>query len=278
MNKVIGSIISFLISTFSIFNIEEIPQTENIDNEQNDQIISNVLDITDIKIDMEDIQPKKIENTTTTTNSNSSTTDWWAYPSNIKKTVRSGNDLLVLVNKEYQLPSSYAPSDLVKVGDDVIRRGSSYYLRSIVINDLKALVNAAESDGIDLSIVSAYRSYSTQASTYQYWVNYNNGCIPCADRISARAGHSQHQLGTTLDFSSNEVNDSLGTKFADTKASDWLKANAYKYGFVIGFPQGYESVTGYSYEAWHYRYIGKTNALEMKNSGKILEIYLRGKN
>ena len=164
------------------------------------------------------------------------------------------------------------------VGDSVIRRGDSYYLRSIVINDLTDLVNAAESDGIDLSIVSAYRSYSTQASTYQYWVNYNNGCVSCADKISARAGHSQHQLGTTLDFSSSEVSDSLGIRFADTKASAWLVKNAYKYGFVLSFPQGYESVTGYSYEAWHYRYIGKTNALEMKNSGMILENYLQSKN
>jgi D-alanyl-D-alanine carboxypeptidase len=176
------------------------------------------------------------------------------------------------------LPSTYAPSDLVIVGEEVIRRGSNYYLRSIIINDLKEMVNAAKSDGIDLSIVSAYRSYSTQQSTYNYWVAYNSGCVSCADRVSARAGHSQHQLGTTLDFSSSEVNDSLGIKFGDTKASAWLKDNAYKYGFVISFPQGYESVTGFSYEPWHYRYIGKVNAQEMKNSGMILEIYLRGKN
>lgn len=237
---------------------------------------NQVIDIEDINIQT-DLQPEKVQ-TSIITSSPSAASNWWEYPDDIKSVIRNGNDLLVLVNKEYKLPSTYAPSDLVKVGDSVIRRGDKYYLRSIVINDLKSLVSDAKNDDIDLSIVSAYRSYSTQASTYQYWVNYNNGCVACADKISARAGHSQHQLGTTLDFSSNEVSDELGIRFADTKASDWLAKNAYKYGFVISFPQGYESVTGYSYEAWHYRYIGRTNALEMKNSGMILEKYLQSKN
>ena len=204
--------------------------------------------------------------------------NWWDYQDNIKECTKSGDDLLVLVNKEFKLPSTYTPSDLVTVGESVIRRGSSYQLRSIVINDLKNLVSDAKNDGIDLSVVSAYRSYSTQASTYQYWVNYNGGCVSCADKISARAGHSQHQLGTTLDFSSSEINDALGIKFGDTKASEWLKENAYKYGFALGFPQGSESITGYSYEPWHYRYIGKDNSSEMRNSGMILENYLRNVN
>jgi D-alanyl-D-alanine carboxypeptidase len=85
-------------------------------------------------------------------------------------------------------------------------------------------------------------------------------------------------LGTTLDFSSNEISDSLGIKFDNTKASDWLKENAYNYGFVLSFPQGYENTTGFSYEPWHYRYIGRADALLMKNSGMILEEYLRSKN
>jgi len=276
MEKIISSIITFLFSTLSVFNVTDLPLNEDI-------VYSEKLELTDFNqiamvenINIEDIQPEKVVSATTSTTTNSS--NWWEYPDDIKTTTRSGNDLLVLVNKEYQLSSSYIPSDLVKVGESIIRRGDGYYLRSIIINDLRALVSNAKSDGIDLSIVSAYRSYSTQASTYQYWVNYNNGCVSCADRISARAGHSQHQLGTTLDFSSSEVNDELGIRFADTKASDWLVKNAYKYGFVIGFPQGYESVTGYSYEAWHYRYIGKSNASEMKSSGMILENYLQSKN
>ena len=125
---------------------------------------------------------------------------------------------------------------------------------------------------------SGYRSYQDQLSTYNYWLRYNGNNADYADRVSARAGHSQHQLGTAIDFSTSEIQDGIGGQFAPTKAAKWLEENAYKYGFVISFPRGYESVTGYNYESWHYRYIGKANAQEMVNSGKILEIYLREKN
>lgn len=203
---------------------------------------------------------------------------WWTYPEDIKMATRDSNDLLVLVNKEYKLPSTYAPTDLVSVSQSGILRGENYLLRSIIINDLKSLVQASSAEGLTLSIVSGYRPYSTQVTTYNYWVSYNGGNVDAADKISARAGHSQHQLGTTLDFSSTEVNNKLGVLFNNTQASAWLKENAYKYGFAIGYPQGYENITGYSYESWHYRYIGKAYAKEMHDSGMILETYLRTKN
>lgn len=206
-----------------------------------------------------------------------STKNWWEYPTNIKNVSKSGDDLLVLVNKEYRLPSNYAPKDLVLAETSGIRvkvKGA-YYVRSILIEDLKGLVAQAKKDGVDISVISAYRSYSTQASTYQYWVNYNNGCVSCADKISARPGHSQHQLGTAIDFSSSEIGDRLGSEFDGTKASAWLLANGWRYGFVIAYPKGYESVTGYSHESWHYRYIGKANAASMRSSGEILEVWLR---
>lgn len=211
-------------------------------------------------------------------NSSGSVSGWWSYPDDIKECTRDGNDLLVLVNKEYRLPSTYAPKDLVSASGSGIVSGNSYYLRSIVINDLKNLVNDAKSDGITLTIVSGYRSYSTQLSTYNSWLKKNNYDVDYVDTFSARAGHSQHQLGTAIDFSSTEVWGDNWSLFEKTKASDWLAKNAYRYGFVISFPKGYESVTGYKYESWHYRYIGKSNALEMVNSGMILERYLESKN
>lgn len=223
-------------------------------------------------------QAKKAEIYYPDTSQASITTGWWSYSKDIKVATRDGNDLLVLVNKEYKLPSTYAPSDLVKASNSGIRRGDSYYLRNVLIPDLRDMVNAMSSEGIDISIVSGYRSYATQESTYNYWLSKNNNNVDYVDTFSARAGHSQHQLGTAMDFSSSEINDALGDSFANTRASKWLVSNAYKYGFVISFPLGYESVTGYKYESWHYRYIGKGNAQEMVNSGKILENYLRGKN
>ena len=200
---------------------------------------------------------------------------WWEYPNVIYTTKRSGDDLLVLVNKQYKLPSSYAPRDLVKADKSGIRRGAGYYLRSIVIPDLTKMINDAQSEGVDLSIVSGYRSYQTQIDTYNYWLKMNNGDTALVDTFSARAGHSQHQLGTVIDFSTSEINDKLGDEFSNTKASMWLSKNAYKYGFVISYPKGYENITGYKHESWHYRYIGVDNAQNMVNSGKILELYLR---
>ncbi|MGI6443477.1 MAG: M15 family metallopeptidase [Candidatus Dojkabacteria bacterium] len=204
--------------------------------------------------------------------------NWWSYPTDIKPTKRHGDDLLVLVNKEYVLSADYVPADLVSAAKSGIRKGNQHMVRNIVIADLTELVKAANNDGIDLSIRSGYRSYSTQVSTYQYWLRYNNKVADNADKVSARAGHSQHQLGTAIDFSTSEIQDGIGGRFHTTKAAKWLEENAWCYGFVISFPQGYESVTGYNYESWHYRYIGKDNALEMINSGKILEVYLREKN
>ena len=203
---------------------------------------------------------------------------WWEYPSTIYPTKRNGDDLLVLVNKQYKLPSSYAPKDLVKASKSGIRRGENYYLRSIVVPDLTRMITDAKSEGVDLSIVSGYRSYQTQIDTYNYWLKMNNGNTNLVDTFSARAGHSQHQLGTAIDFSTNEIRDRLGDEFSNTKASKWLSQNAYKYGFVISYPKGYENITGYKHESWHYRYIGVENAQNMINLGKILELYLRDYN
>ena len=203
---------------------------------------------------------------------------WWEYPDTIYPTKRNGDDLLVLVNKQYKLPSSYAPKDLVKASKSGIRRGENYYLRNIVIPDLTRMITDAKLEGVDLSIVSGYRSYQTQIDTYNYWLKMNNGNTNLVDTFSARAGHSQHQLGTAIDFSTNEIRDKLGDEFSNTKASKWLSQNAYKYGFVISYPKGYENITGYKHESWHYRYIGVENAKSMLNSREILELYLRSYN
>lgn len=241
--------------------------------EDNTPINSNVSMVE--AIDISNVSPVKVGKSTTVV---STSTGWWTYPSTILNVTRNGNDLLVLVNKKYKLPSDYVPEDLVNASQSGIKNGSSYMLRKILIGDLKNLVSDALSDGITLSMVSGYRSYSTQVSTYNYWLSVNNGNVDATDKISARPGHSQHQLGTTVDFSSTEIASGSFSLFKDTLASKWLYNNAWKYGFVISYPYGYESITGYSYESWHYRYIGKVYASEMHSRGIILELYLEGKN
>ena len=81
-----------------------------------------------------------------------------------------------------------------------------------------------------------------------------------------------------MDFSTNEIKDELGDAFTGTKAELWLRDNAWKYGFSISYPIGFESTTGYSHESWHYRYIGKVNAKELEESGLILSKFLDTKN
>jgi D-alanyl-D-alanine carboxypeptidase len=274
MGKIISAIIAFILSanTYTVVYTQE--SREEI--EQTAIITEDIVQETP----EEEISPVKAVTRSSVATSN--TSSWWNYPSDIKGVTRSGDDLLVLVNKEYQLPSTYAPTDLVSICSNVTNlrcvNNTNFLIRNILISDLQEMVNAATQDGMDLSIRSAYRSYATQQSTYNYWLSVNGGNVGVTDQISARPGHSQHQLGTTLDFSSGEINDGLGGTFASTQASKWLADNAWKYGFVIGYPAGYESVTGYMYESWHYRYIGKANAQEMINSGMILELYLRSKN
>jgi LAS superfamily LD-carboxypeptidase LdcB len=220
-----------------------------------------------------------IEHGRQTGQSSSTTGNYWEYPSTILPCTKSGDDLLVLVNKSYQLPATYSPSDLVPIENSGIRTTrSSLTVRTIIISSLSDLNTSAQAQGIDLAILSAYRSYDTQQTTYSYWVSYNGGSIDAADRVSARPGHSQHQLGTAVDFTTSEISDQLGQQFADTAAGRWLAEHAWEYGFALAYPLGAESITGYSYEPWHFRYIGIENAAEWHGSGDTLEGWLRREN
>ena len=123
---------------------------------------------------------------------------------------------------------------------------------------------AAAADGINLYISSGYRSYGTQKSLYgSYKSMYGRST---ADVFSARPGHSEHQSGLALDL--NIVKD----WFAGTKEAKWLSRNCWKYGFVIRYPEGKSYNTGYKYEPWHVRYVGKTLAEKLYNGGKWLSM------
>lgn len=200
--------------------------------------------------------------------------NWAAYPDEIVPVKGDPNNLLVLVNKKFQLPSDYEPDDLVDLGSTGIPGSSGKLGRKVIIEQLTALGEAAEKDGIDLAIKSAYRSYNTQVSTYNYWVSVEDGNSAKADEYSARPGHSQHQLGTTIDFTSPECNYCIGNEFSNTKASRWLSNNARKYGFVISYPNEGEFFTGYQAESWHYRFIGVENAVCHRDSNLVLDLWL----
>jgi D-alanyl-D-alanine carboxypeptidase len=170
-----------------------------------------------------------------------------------------------LVDTIYRLPSTYAPSDLV----DTSKAGltSGYYVRSLAIADLTVMAADAKDDGAPLAIVSAYRSYATQVSTFQYWVNQ----VGYAQALlaSARPGHSEHQMGTAIDFKSyGGAVPWTVADWAKTPAGAWMAANAWKYGWVMSYPAASSpSVTCYEYEPWHYRYVGRTTAAAIHDSG-----------
>ncbi len=182
-------------------------------------------------------------------------TNWWSYPSVIEEIPVDQVSLNVVMNKSRKLSASYAPTDLVILQSmPGIRVNKTLYVRSIIVEPLRQLGAAATAEGIDLSVISAYRSYATQQGTYQYWVNYNGGNVNAADQVSARPGHSEHQLGTTVDFSTSEIGDAIGSQFNSAKANSWLLNNAPRFGFKLSYPAGQETVTGFAHEGWHWRY------------------------
>ncbi len=166
-----------------------------------------------------------------------------------------------LLDYTFRLPSSYAPGDLRSTADAGLNGGHS--VRAHVIADLKAMATAARNAGARLAVQSAYRSYSTQQATFDSWVRKHGYAV--ALKESARAGHSEHQLGTSLDFKSYggiapwDVAD-----WGTTKAGAWMRANAWKYGFVLSYPKGKTSVTCYIYEPWHWRYVGRERAEQIR--------------
>ena len=153
-----------------------------------------------------------------------------------------------LVDKQHSLPKDYVPDDLVTLeegGYQLVRKGS---LRRVAAESLGKMSAAARADGIVLVISSTYRPYDYQVTVYNRNVQVLGKKE--ADRESARPGFSQHQTGLVVDF--YPVTDLL----AKTRAGRWLATNASRFGWSISYPSGYEAVTGYKWENWHYRYVG----------------------
>ena len=166
------------------------------------------------------------------------------------------SSLWVVVNKTRQLnPKNYAPplAALNLPGGGQMRPEAAAALQQLFA-DYQAQT------GAQLKVVSAYRSYTTQVSTYNGWVSRLGQAQ--ADRQSARPGFSEHQTGLAVD-----INTGADQGFGATPAGMWLAANCYKYGFIVRYPDGLEAITGYEYEPWHVRYIGVALATEMHATG-----------
>jgi D-alanyl-D-alanine carboxypeptidase len=174
------------------------------------------------------------------------------------------------VDPIWGLPESYVPPDLVPVSRAGIVGGGT--IRELVVDDLAALADAADAAGVPLAVQSAYRSHARQAAVFAEWVASSGEAE--ALRFSARPGHSEHQLGTTLDLRAAAGPAPWRVAFAARPTGRWLAAHSWEFGFVVSYPEGMEARTCYGAEAWHVRYVGRDEAAAVAASGLTLREWL----
>lgn len=184
-------------------------------------------------------------------------------------------ELTALVNKNYQLPEDFKPTDLVVLdvayANEVLGE-SQTMLRKEAASQAVKMFNQAKKEGLVLLAKSGFRSYNTQAQLYNDYVAKDGK--EQADTYSARPGHSEHQLGLALDITSDSVYRELTVEFGKTKEGRWLQENAHKFGFIVRYPEGKEHLTGFQYEPWHVRYVGVSVAEEIYEKSLLLEDYI----
>lgn len=218
---------------------------------------------------------------------------------------------LLLANKEYSLTSAYEPSALTELPNEIVaewHRAAGLYLEERTAAALLFMLAEMKAAGVtDIQVTSAYRSYERQRQLFQQYVNEEQRGISeeayeyfgteyiktnyldrgiqrltkdDAEKVvlsySAYPGTSEHQTGLCVDFITSTMNGKLNEKFATTEAFAWLKDNAYRFGFILRYPDGKESITGYSYEPWHYRFVGREAATDIHFGNLTLEQYLSG--
>lgn len=184
--------------------------------------------------------------------------------------VNKASSIWVVVNKGRILPVDHVPD--LTVPNASLRysaASSEMRLKTDAANALEQLFTRAANDKIYLRLASGYRSYYTQATIYAREVRTYGQ--KQADRQSAGAGHSEHQTGLAADLAPKDGRCEIADCFADTAEGKWLAKNSYKDGFILRYPDGKEDETGYRYEPWHFRYVGKALAAEINKTAQTLE-------
>jgi len=170
----------------------------------------------------------------------------------------SASSLQVVVNKHRQLnPAAYVPGQLVRV--------QAERLRAPAADAYKQFAKAAKAAGVNVMPISGYRSFSEQASLYDSYVRQYGQAT--ADTLAARPGYSEHQTGLAMDIGNASGTCALQACFANTPAGRWAAEHGWEYGFIIRYPAGAQAITGYTYEPWHLRYVGKVIAEDMQSTG-----------
>ena len=250
----IGDIISIVNSNYDLMNYPASGLLANLVKEK-DYINANVARYLDYG-NSHDVNSKKIISIV------NSKADLEFYSESYDSNLNDNN--LILVNKFYHLKEDYVPNDLVTLSGQY-NKGANNKMRKDAALAFMEMVDAAKLDNIILYNMSAYRDYNYQVNLYNKYIQRDGK--EAADKYSARPGYSEHQSGLCSDL--NNISDS----FDGTDEAIWLKNNAYKYGFILRFPKDKEDITGYKYEPWHYRYVGKDAAKIIYDDDITLEEY-----
>lgn len=183
------------------------------------------------------------------------------------KMVKNPTNILVLVNKNHKLDKSYIPPDLYAI--DIQYANEDQHVRKEVKRAFEALSKDAKELGYRIVASSTYRSYTYQETLYNYYVDKKG--LQYADSCSARKGHSEHQTGLSIDVEGSGKDYDF---FEKDPEFPWMRDNAYKYGFILRYPKEKSNITGFKYEPWHYRYVGKKVAREVFIEEITLEEYI----
>ncbi len=172
-----------------------------------------------------------------------------------------------LVNRQHSVNEYFVPQTRKVIGP-----GMSQTMRDDAATALEEMFAAAKEEGYSLAIVSGYRSYSKQSTIYAR-KKATTGSVEKADEYVARPGTSEHQLGLAMDLA-RKGSSQLNSNFGKTEEGQWVYANAHRFGFIVRYLEGYEEITGYNYEPWHVRYVGKEHAEAIYESGVPMETYM----
>lgn len=189
-----------------------------------------------------------------------------------KNIIQNPANELALVNKLFGLPEEYIPEDLVRAdvafsfGDQKVQKS---LLRKEAADALEQMFAAANKDGMELFAVSGYRSFSRQNQVFIAEVKRSGE--EKAVQAVAFPGNSEHQTGLAMDISSRSAGFGLTEQFGTTAEGMWLAENAHRFGYILRYPKGKEEVTGYKYEPWHFRYVGKEAATDIYENNWTLE-------
>lgn len=177
----------------------------------------------------------------------------------------------ILVDTERSLPPGYGPTDLRNISDAGFPFTPGAALRGFVMDDLRAMREAAIANGTPIGIIAAFRSHAQQVDLFARRVD-SMGSSEAGSRV-ARPGHSEHQLGTTIDVTTEGATD-VDQSWAASPTGQWVASHAHKYGFIISYPARAERRTCYDFEPWHLRYVGREMAAKVIGSGLTLREYL----